>query len=154
MFTPKSTTMAQMTNFTFLIDCPACGKDSVPSVWVENQEVLKLFHLIPIYTHRTIFVTCGACRRQLISKISIDDAARMSAKDISLYLTIRESLVGKFLALTSVALFWAPMIGPVLGILGIFMNRRSVAWARTLSWTATVLSLLLTAAILLLMAFE
>jgi len=60
------------------------------------------------------------------------------------------SFVGGSLAIFSAVLFWAPIVGLIVSILAVIMNQRVHGWARTTSWIASCLSLVVTIAIVVL----
>ena len=151
LITTKTQTIAGP---TVSINCPLCKAASVPAESFEQIERLELFFVIPLFRLRNTFVRCTACGRQLIATVTTEEIANYSAEALSHYLVGRVSLVGKFLALASVVLCWVPIVGLVLGIVGILVNLRTVGWPRTLSWIGTGLSALLTMAAFVMMAME
>jgi hypothetical protein len=137
---------------TIKINCPLCSATSVSAESFEQIDRLGLFYVIPLFRLRNTFVKCSACGKQLIAKVTTDEIANYSADDLSHFLAGRVSLISRFLALASVLLCWAPIVGLALGIVGILANLRSIGWPRTLSWIGTALSAVVTIAFFVLLA--
>jgi hypothetical protein len=75
-----------------------------------------------------------------------------SAAELSPYLSYEVSLVVKFLAIASILLFVAPIVGLVLAILTVLLSLKSGGWPRTLGVVALVLSGIVTMAFILILA--
>ena len=54
------------------------------------------------------------------------------------------SVVGRFLAILSIALFFMPLVGLGLPVLSLFVNRRVSGWPRAISIVALVLAVVVT----------
>lgn len=146
-----TTKTQQIPGPTVDINCPHCAASSVASASHEQVDRLGLFYIIPLFGLRNTFIRCGACGKQLTSKLRIDEIANYSADDLSHFLAGRVLLVNVFLAVASVLLFWAPIVGLILGVIAVLLNRRAAPWLRTLSWVGMSLSAVITVAVVILL---
>lgn len=136
------------TGSNITIDCPACGEGQVSAMTSEREESYKVLGLIPIMKLRNTFVVCTKCKKQLTSTLRLDDLEAAKPSDLKKALSVRESFVGQAVAVLSILLCWAPIVGFGLGLLGVVLTWRSSSWPRTLSQVATVIGLLVTIAVL------
>jgi transcription elongation factor Elf1 len=132
------------------INCPACGEMNVPAHTRQQTERFYLYGLVLVQRVTATIVTCGACGLELKSKVGIDQIDQYTARDLDLYLARNVSFVVKFIALASLLLFWAPIVGLVLAVIGLVSS--SDGWTRTVSWVSLFLSGLLTALFVALLA--
>ena len=130
------------------IDCPACGAQRATASSERVTEKLRLLHFIPLLTMTHTFVYCQSCRTKLVSSLDIDELSHRSPADISAHLAGNVSFVAKFLAIGSVALFIAPIVGFLLGLIGYLLSRKSATWVRKTSIVGMVLGGLVTALVL------
>lgn len=86
------------------INCPMCGARVLAQTY-EQLEKLTLFFFIPVVKVRNTLVTCPNCSEELISKISIDEIADLSAEIIEASLKMRCSFAASALAVLSI-LVW------------------------------------------------
>ena len=114
-----------------VINCPAChtsGATAVPRLY---EEPLLLLHLIPLFTLRSVFVECGACRGSLsIATRDLNSLASSSPEEISRLLRPYVSGVGRFLVVSALLLLWFPFLAPALSLGGLWMTRRHSRWRR------------------------
>jgi hypothetical protein len=118
---------------TIRMNCPQCLAKEAPAESFEQIDRVGLFYVIPLFQIRNTFVTCGKCRRQSICKVTTAEIANFSADDLSDYLVRRVPLVCQFLAVASVLLSVAPFAGPLLGIVAVLANWRTIGWPKTVS---------------------
>jgi hypothetical protein len=134
------------------INCPKCGASRTSAASYEQRDALSLFFIIPLFTVTNTFVKCAACGAKLTSRLSIDELQPHSAAEVSPYLSHEVSFVVKFLAIASILLFIAPIVGLVLAVLTVILSLRSGGWPRTLGIVALVLSGFVTISLFVLLA--
>jgi hypothetical protein len=78
------------------------------------------------------------------SRLSLSELEKLPANELRPWLYQRGSLVATFIALASILLFFAPLVGLVLGIIGLAMNYKSGGWPKVASIVAIVLAALVT----------
>lgn len=149
-----TTTTQTIAGPTVAIHCPHCESKSVSAESFEQVDHLGLFYVIPLFRHHNTFLKCTSCGKQSIVKLSIDELEGLSSDDISQFLVGRVPLISKFLALASVALCWAPVVGLVLGVFGILANLKTIGWPKTVSWIGTALSAVVTIAFFVILALD
>ncbi len=133
---------------TIAIDCPSCRAMGVDADSYEQTERLGFFYIIPFIRIRNTIIQCTACRKSQLLKIGIADIGRYSASELAQYFVGPVSFVAKFLAIASVILFWAPLLGIVVGFIALVMNWRNEGWPRVVSWLGVGLSVLVTVLLL------
>ena len=136
------------------INCPACHADNVQAESLKQVDQLGLFYIIPLFRLTNTFVTCTACRREMMSAVSIDEIENISPLDLSSHLSVRVSFVSKAVAVLSILLFFMPIVGLILGVLSILLNLRTVGWPKTLSYVSTVLAAIVTFGLMILLALN
>ena len=133
------------------INCPQCGASETPATSYELRDQLKLLCVIP-FTLTNTYVSCSACSAALTSRLSIDELRTHSPSDISHFPSYEISFVVKFLAILSLLLSIAPLVGFVLAILTVVLSRESGGWPRTIGIIALVLSGMVTIPLVILLA--
>jgi hypothetical protein len=137
---------------TLSINCPACQSTAVPADSMQQVDRLDLFYLLPFFQLRNTFVTCSACKKQLISSIGINEMADLNAADLSDHLVNHVSFINKFVAILSLLLFWIPIVGVGLGLLAIALNWKTTGWTKTVSFVGAGLAALVLTVLFVLMA--
>ncbi len=125
------------------INCPHCRRESVAADTFERHERLGLF-FVPLYNVRNTFVQCSACSRRLLVRVPASELASYEPQQLDRILVKRASFLVKFFALAGLLLFWAPMIGLVLAVVGLLGSARSGGWPKKVSIAATILAALVT----------
>jgi hypothetical protein len=136
------------------IACPKCNAPKTSATSYEQRDRLSLFYLVPLFAITNTFVECASCNAKLTSRLSVHELDQHSGSDISQFLSFEMSFVVKFLALTSMLLFFAPIIGLVLAIFTVVLSSKSGGWPRALGLVALVLSGIVTIASVALLALE
>lgn len=134
------------------INCPKCGALDTSAASYELRDQLKLLFVIPLFKLTNTYVSCAACGTALTSRLSIDELRTHSPSDISHFLSYEISLVVKFLAILSLLLLIAPLVGFVLAILTVVLSRKSGGWPRTIGIVALLLSGIVTIPLVVLLA--
>ena len=134
------------------IDCPRCGAASVAAVPYRQIDDLCAFYFLPLFTIRSTFVECTACRTKLRSSIDLDEMLQYTHGELNQFLSHDTSFVVKFLAIASLVLCLAPPVGFVLSLLTVLLTLKTPGWPRTLGRVSLVISGLLTVAFFALLA--
>ena len=98
-------------------------------------------YFIPLLTQRETCVKCLDCGTIQLTKLPLKDLEGLSPGGLQPWLFPRVSIIAKFIALASILLFCAPVVGLGLGVAGLIMNFRSGGWPKVVSIVAIVLSL-------------
>lgn len=126
-------------------DCLWCGHQSVRAKVRRETGWLTLFHFVPIFRLRNIFVRCSACGKDMIAKCSLADLVCSNPITLRHYLIKRQSFVGRVCILLGVLLCLAPMIGVLPAVIGFFYRKQFGCPMMALSWIALIISLISTA---------
>ena len=120
------------------IDCPACGAVGVPGLPYQLKERLNF-----VFVHKTAWVVCSACGRHLVSRLLLDDLLDQQPHQISDHLTVGNSLPGRVMAICAMILSPAPALGPIVAVIAVLINRKSLGWPKTVSYIGLAVSLIL-----------
>lgn len=126
------------------IRCPKCGADGVAAVAYRQVDDLCAFYFLKLFTIRNTFVECSACRAKLRSSVDLDELGEYRHEELDQFLSHDVSFVVKFLALASLVLCIAPVVGAVLALIAVLLTLKSSGWTRTVSRVALVLSTIIT----------
>jgi hypothetical protein len=124
--------------------CPRCGAGPVPADSYRRTEILSLFAVIPLgRTHMTHLV-CGNCSAHLFTKLTLDDLYQCIGVDISRFVFYRVSFILKSLAVLSLLLCWAPVVGLGLSLITFIGTFKWPSVWRTIAIICLVLSFVVT----------
>lgn len=126
------------------INCLWCGQISAKAQTRRKTEWLALFHVLPIFRVRNVFVRCSACGKEMIARCSLAEMAHINPVTLQHHLTRSQSLVGRVCIVLGVLLFWAPLVGVIPASIGFFYRNQFGHGLRMLSWSGLILSLLIT----------
>lgn len=126
------------------IRCPKCGADSVSAVAYRQVDDLCAFYFLKLFTIRNTFVECSSCRAKLRSRIDLEELGAYRAGELEQFLSHDVSFVAKFLAVASLVLCIAPIVGAVLALIAVLLTLKSSGWPRTVSQVALALSTVIT----------
>lgn len=126
------------------IDCLWCGKQGTNAHTRKQVEWLTLFHLLPLFPFRTVFVQCDSCKKDLVAKCSLEELLQCNPVSLNYVLVKRVSFVVRVCIVLGVLLCWAPFIGLIPAIIGFFYGRKYGGWMKTMSIWGLVLSILST----------
>ena len=149
LITTRSTTTPGPTVSMNCLHCHAMG---VSAESFEQLDHVGLFYVLTVFNLRNTFVQCSECKKQLISKVTINEIQNYSSADLSGLLVRRVPLVSTLMAFASIAVCWAPFFGLVIGIIAILANRRVGGWRLRLSWIGMILQVLVIIAVVVLIA--
>lgn len=119
------------------INCPKCGPN-VPASSYRLEERMGVY-FIPLLTQRETYVECSGCGTARLTDLSFDELAASPPDEIDRHLNPRVSLVIKFMALASIAVFCIPFVGLGFGLAGFFATRRTGGWVKVASLIGVVL---------------
>lgn len=105
---------------------------------------LCAFYVLKLFSIGNTFVECSACRAKLRSSIDLDELGEYPHEDLDPFLSQDVSFVVKFLALASLVLCIAPIVGAVLALSAVWLTLKSTGWTRAVSRVALVLSTIVT----------
>jgi hypothetical protein len=108
----------------FAIDCPTCHTENVQASSYELEERIKMYYFIPLPTQRERHVVCSHCRADRLTVLSFEEIAALSPGAAGQSLYERISFVTKFVAVASVILCIAPVVGAVLGLWAMYASPR------------------------------
>lgn len=131
------------------INCPRCGEQAVTGRSYERLETLLLFGVVPVAKFKNTFVQCRGCKAKLTSRLNIGELTKYQGAGISQFLSDDVSFVFKFLAIVSLLLFFAPIVGLVLAAITFVGTFKSRTWPRTLALVSLILSSIVNAVIVI-----
>jgi hypothetical protein len=120
------------------MNCPACGPNS-PATTYELAEKMGVF-FIPLLTQRETYVECKRCGTARLVNLPLQNLGEYPADELDKHLRPRISIIVKFFALASVLLFCVPLVGIVLGLIGLVASYRTGGWPKAVSLIGTILS--------------
>jgi hypothetical protein len=124
-----------------LINCPACGARQVKASTYAKMQRVRIAG-IPI-DQRTSWVVCSACRKHLLSLRDVNDLPCLSEDELGQVLSVYTSFISRSFAVLALILGWIPIVGLVIAVLAVLLNRRRSIW-RMFSWIGFVLGAVLT----------
>jgi hypothetical protein len=126
-----------------IIDCLWCGQRA-NALSRKRTEWLMLFHILPLFPFKTVFVRCDLCQKDMVAKCSLEELKRDNPLALKCFLAKRISFVGKTCIILGVLLSWAPLIGLIPATIGFFYRREYGNRMRKMSICGLVLSSLST----------
>ena len=138
---------------TVSIDCPVCDACRVPAASCEKI-LAETVYWIFTRTTRATLVICSACGCELNTSLPLNSLEQYQANVLGGMLKPHVTLVQGFLAVVAVAICWTPGSGLVFALISYWVNRRINAWPRRWSRFAINISLVLSALLLVGLAFE
>lgn len=127
------------------VDCLWCGRQSVQAQTRRETGWLTLFHLVPFFRIRNVFVRCSACGKDMIAKCPLADLSSSNPVTLRHHLIKSQPFVGLVCIWLGVLLCWAPGIGLIPAVIGFFYRNEFGRPLRTLSAVGLLLSVLTTA---------
>lgn len=129
---------------TLTIRCPKCGAEDVAAVAYRQVDDLCAFYFLKLLTISNTFVECSACRAKLRSSIDLDELGTYGQEELNQFLSHDVSFVVKFLAVASLVLCIAPIVGAVLALIAVLLTLKTTGWTRIVSRVALALSTVIT----------
>jgi hypothetical protein len=126
------------------IDCLWCGKNRIVGHTRERTEWLKLFHLIPVFRLRTVFLQCNECGQDMIAKTSLNDLPTCNLLTLKYQLVRPSFLAEKLFLLLGIVLCWFPVVGFPFAAVGYFYGRKLKGKYHVAALIALVVALLST----------
>ncbi|MGA9777893.1 MAG: hypothetical protein WBS33_06440 [Verrucomicrobiia bacterium] len=103
-----------------------------------------LFHVLPLFPFRTVFVQCDFCHKDMAAKCSLEQLAQSNPMTLKQLLVKRVSFVGRVCIILGALLCWAPLVGLIPATVGFFYRRQYGNPLKKLSIVGLVLSSLST----------
>ena len=127
------------------ISCPVCKATPVPAQSYQQVDRMMALRFIPLFSWKTTYVKCSACKKKLNTKLHIEDLRRCTLEEVSptLKLAGYTGIAGVTLLILTLLLCWLPVVGLLFGIAAVLGNRNK-GLARTLSWIGASLGLIST----------
>ena len=100
-----------------------------------------LVHLLPLFKLHNTYIVCDVCGTKLHTRLELNDLERMHGLQIDEFLSYSPSFVFKFLAITSLLICWAPVVGLIVAAIAMVGTRRFKGWPKTVSTIALVISI-------------
>jgi hypothetical protein len=125
-----------------IVDCLWCGQQQTNAHVRQRTELLMLFHLIPLFPLRTVFVQCSSCHQDMVANCSLEELAQSNPLTLKYILAKRMSLVGKVCVVLGLLLCWAFWIGLIPAIVGFIYGRRYGGWMKKWGTVGLILNLL------------
>ena len=115
------------------VHCLWCERQTSVQSWKQTDWLL-LFHLVPLFPVRTVFVQCDACHQEMIATCSLEDLARSNPLTLKYHLVERVSFVAKVCIALGWLLCWAFWLGLIPAIIGFVYGRKYGGTMRKLAW--------------------
>ena len=128
-----------------IINCPSCHTRGARAVAYDLIETYKV-----VIKHRTTWVKCSACGKTLYSKLPADELRGLTPEQLESVIVNRTSPIRLVLVIAALVMCIAPIFGIVVAIVALVANLKTPGWLRRLSIVALVMSVLITAAFLIL----
>jgi hypothetical protein len=129
---------------SLIIRCPKCGAEAAPAIAYRQIDELSAFFFIKLLTVKNNFVECSKCRGRLRCDIDIDELEQYMHGELDQFLSHDVSFVVKFLAIASISLSIAPLVGLILSLVTVLLTLKSSGWTRTLARVGLVVSAIVT----------
>lgn len=123
--------------------CPRCGPET-PAESYRLEEKVSIFFM-PIFTFRNTFVACRGCGARRNVDLPLGRLGGLSADALEPHLSNDASFVFKLCAVLGAALFFTPVAGLALSLVGLVGSLRSGGWPKIVSIVGVVLGAVATA---------
>jgi hypothetical protein len=105
------------------VQCLWCEQQTHAHSW-RQTEWLTIFHFLPLFPFRTVFVQCDSCQKEMIATCSLEELGRSNPLTLKYHLVKRVSFVGKVCIALGWLLCWAFLIGLIPAIIGYVYGRK------------------------------
>jgi hypothetical protein len=109
--------------------CPKCRRVTSGSAY-QLADTILLLHFLPLSHSTNTYCVCGDCGTALQSRVEFSDLQRMEGLQIDEFLFYSPSFVYRFLAVTSVLICWAPVVGLVVAAIALYGTHRFQGWPK------------------------
>jgi hypothetical protein len=123
-----------------LINCPACGKQTVWASTHALQTRSWWFGIIPGLAVYSTWATCLECKEPLISRLPLTELSDKSPDELAALIYRPFRLLETFMALAAFIVAIFPIVGLVMAGLAVFANWKDRGWRKKLSMTALGIS--------------
>jgi hypothetical protein len=115
------------------IHCPVCGARDVEASTYTQSERVRIVGF-PV-TWRNFWVICSSCEKHLISHRDVRELVGLPPEAVAPAIRPYTPFIARALAVLSLCVFWAPIVGLAMALVAVFANRRPGLWKK-LSWVA------------------
>jgi hypothetical protein len=95
---------------------------------------------VPLITQRETCVECSQCGSLKLTSLPLASLGDYSADQLGQHLHARTSIIVQFLAVASLLLSCAPVVGLVLGLIALLASLKAGGWPLWLSIAGTTIS--------------
>jgi hypothetical protein len=110
--------------------------------------------VFPPRLYPDIIVRCTNCGKCFRSLLRIDRMVRLSPEELAPYIRLGSTSIERLIVILGLLIFFVPLLGFVLSILGLYLCRGTRDWARNVGLTGFVLGGGVTAVVGMIMLFE
>ena len=130
-----------------VFDCPQCHTPGVRGTAYNLRETIRLSERVPMWGWSSHWVRCSQCRAELSADCDPQDFQGASPAKVSDSVHFYLPFPKRVLAVASLAIGWAPVVGMLLAIVSMATNARTKGWPRVVSVVALTLTSLYNAAL-------
>ena len=123
-----------------VFDCPHCRASNVRGTAYDLRETIRVAQKVPAWGWSSHWVRCSNCRTELHANCAAHDlqGARPSTVTESVHRYV--SFPKRVLAVASLLIGWAPVVGLLLALVSMAVNSRTRGWPRWLSVIALIIA--------------
>jgi hypothetical protein len=123
------------------VDCLWCGQQTNAHSR-KRTEWLMLFHILPLFPFRTVFVQCDSCHKDMVAKCSLEELAESNPLILKHLLVKRVSFVGKACIVLGFLFCWTPLCGLIPAIIGYHYGKKYGGRMKRIAFWGLILNLL------------
>ena len=116
-----------------VFDCPHCHAERVAGTAYDLRETVRSGGRVPVWGWSSHWVRCSNCQTELHAKVSSGVLAGEMPASVTKLVRKYLPFPQRVLAVGSVALAWAPVVGMVLGLVAVAATFRTRGWPRIVS---------------------
>jgi len=123
------------------VDCLWCEQQSTAHSR-ELTERLTLFHILPLFPLKTVFVRCDSCHKDMVAKCSLEELSQSNPLTLKYLLVKRVSFVGMVCIALGLLLCWAFYVGLIPAIIGYVYGRKYGGRMKRIALVGLILNIL------------
>jgi hypothetical protein len=117
---------------TVHFECPKCQSQSVGTAY-DLRETIRVSTRVPKWGWQSHWVRCAKCKSELHADCSAKELVGASATTVSGHIRAYIPFPKRFMAMASLVLCWAPVLGVGVGLMAVVVNWRTSGWPRWVS---------------------
>lgn len=125
---------------TVHFECPNCRSPSVGTAY-DLRETIRVSTRVPTWGWQSHWVRCAKCKSELHADCSAKELVGASPVTVSEHVRAYIPFPKRFMAMASLVLCWAPVLGVGVGLLAALMNWRTPSWPRWMSLIGLILGI-------------